>query len=406
MSTPTTLTVTQVGELVKGIIDSNNLLGGLFVKGEISNFTNHAKTGHFYFTLKDEGATLTSIMFKGHAGKLAFVPQNGMKVIARGRISAYVKGGNYQMYVEDLTPDGVGALHIAYEQLKAKLAAEGLFDTSAKRAIPKIPSCVALVTSPTGAAVRDMINVLTRRFPYAKILLYPCLVQGENAAASIAEGVRTISEKKLADVMIVGRGGGSIEDLWAFNDEQLARTIRASAVPVISAVGHETDFTIADFVADLRAPTPSAAAELAVPVAAELVRKINNITTHSQLLLDRAITARREQLARLSSSRVLQNPLDYIDERRLHLLALERQLAASTSTKVATKRTDFALLASSLEALSPLNVLGRGYAAVFDERGEVVQSVEQVQVDDMLNFKLKDGNVTTKVVDKESNHGK
>jgi exodeoxyribonuclease VII large subunit len=234
------------------------------IKGEISNFTNH-RTGHFYFSLKDEGGLIRAVMFKTAVQKLNFLPENGMKVILRGRISSFVRDGQYQIYVNDIQPDGVGSLYIAFEQLKRRLESEGIFDQSRKRPIPKLPRRVGIVTSPTGAAVRDMINIFGRRFPYTELVLYPALVQGPGAAADVAKGVRYFNETDSVNVIVVGRGGGSIEDLWAFNDEMLARTVAASRIPVISAVGHETDFTICDFAADLRAPTPSAAAELAVP---------------------------------------------------------------------------------------------------------------------------------------------
>lgn len=269
--------VAALNEYIKGLIDRDSALRSIYVRGEISNFKNHYSTGHFYFTLKDEGGVVRCVMFRSSAAKLPFVPENGMKVVLHGRVSAFVRDGQYQIYADDMEPDGVGALHIAYDQLRRKLESEGLFDPSRKLHIPKIPNRVGLITSATGAAVRDMINVCGRRFPYAKITLYPALVQGQGAAASLISGVNYFNETGSADVLIIGRGGGSIEDLWAFNDETLARTVAASRIPIISAVGHETDFTICDFAASCRAPTPSAAAEIAVPLADELKRKIFNL---------------------------------------------------------------------------------------------------------------------------------
>ena len=267
---PGALTVTQLNEYIKGILDHDPRLTDVYLRGEISNFKNHYSTGHYYFTLKDEGGMIRAIMFRSSAVKLAFLPEDGMKVVAHGRISAFVRDGQYQIYCDSMEPDGIGALYIAYEQLKRKLEAEGLFDPSRKKPLPKIPSRVGIITSATGAAIRDMINVCGRRFPFAELVLYPSLVQGPDAPAQLIDGVRYFNEKQSVDVIIIGRGGGSIEDLWAFNNEDLAREIAASAIPVISAVGHETDFTICDFVADRRAPTPSAAAELAVPETEEL----------------------------------------------------------------------------------------------------------------------------------------
>jgi len=401
MTTPiAALTITQLNEYIKGVIDTNPLLSDVHVKGEISNFTNHAKTGHFYFTLKDEGGALSAVMFRGQAAKLPFVPENGMKVTARGRISAYVKGGTYQLYAEDIVPDGVGSLHIAFEQLKAKLAAEGLFDESKKRPLPKIPSCVAIITSPTGAAVRDMINVLSRRFPYAKVLVYPSLVQGENAPAQLIEGLAYLNENAVADVIIMGRGGGSIEDLWAFNHEGLARAVAGSKIPVISAVGHETDFTICDFVADLRAPTPSAAAELAVPNTADLVRRVNNITTHMQHQLQRRISQGREGLVRLSSARTLTDPSNYIDDRRMAVLALATRAEGLMESKISALRGTTGAMTASLRALDPLAVVARGYTAVFNEDGKLVKTVEQVSVGDKFYFEVSDGKIQGEVTEK------
>ncbi len=388
------LTVTQLNEYIKRLIDNNPLLGNVLVKGEISNFKNHYSTGHFYFTIKDEGGMIRAIMFKSQASKLRFVPEDGMKIVARGRVSAYVRDGQYQIYCDTLEPDGVGALYIAYEQLKRKLEAEGLFDPALKKPLPKIPTRVGIITSATGAAVRDMINVCGRRFPFAKLILYPSLVQGDEAPAQLMEGIRYFNSAHAADVIIIGRGGGSIEDLWAFNNEALARCIVASEIPVISAVGHETDFTICDFVADRRAPTPSAAAELAVPDTEELRRKINNIVTREQNVLMGVIKRYREVLRLHESSRALQNPMNFIDDKRLALARLEEKLSGAEEAILSEKKYRLSAEVGRLNALNPLAVLQRGYSAVYGkETGELVKSASQVKEGDMLTFRTTDGEI-------------
>ena len=309
---PGALTVTQLNEYIKRIIDTTPQLTSIYVKGEISNFKNHYGTGHYYFTLKDEGGQLRAVMFKSSAAKMKFLPENGMKITAHGRISAFVRDGTYQLYCDSMEPDGVGALYIAFEQLKKRLEADGLFDPSRKRPLPKIPMRVGIITSATGAAIRDMINVCGRRFPAAKLILYPSLVQGPGAPAELIAGVQYFNTVHSVDVIIIGRGGGSIEDLWAFNDEGLARAIAASVIPIISAVGHETDFTICDFVADRRAPTPSAAAELAVPDTAELKRKIQNIVSREANVLYSMLKIRRDKLDTLSHTRAMTNLLGIV----------------------------------------------------------------------------------------------
>ena len=387
------MTVAQLNAYIKQIIDSDRLLANVFIKGEISNFTNHYKTGHFYFTLKDPDGVINAVMFKGAASKLTFLPENGMKVIVRGRVSAYIKSGQYQIYVEAMEPDGIGSLYIAYEQLKRKLEAEGLFSPARKRPLPKIPTRIGIITSPTGAAVRDMINVTKRRFPYAKLILYPSLVQGADAAPQLISGVNYFNASRSVDVIIIGRGGGSIEDLWAFNDEALARTVAASAIPVISAVGHETDFTICDFAADMRAPTPSAAAELAVPDTAELMRKVNNIVGHMELALSKSVSQRRSELSRLKASRALTSPQNFIDDKRMALVTLSSRLEQDMKLSLTDKRGRFASLTASLEALNPMSVISRGYSAVFDGSGKLIKSVKQINVGDSFTFRTTDGTV-------------
>ena len=394
---PMTMTVTELNEYVKMSLEANPVLGDIYIKGEISNFTNHYKTGHFYFTVKDETSNLKAVMFRTYASRIAFRPENGMKVIIHGRVAAFVRDGQYQLYADSMQPDGVGALYIAFEQLKAKLSAEGLFDPERKRPLPKIPGRVGIITAPTGAAIRDMINVAGRRFPMAELILYPSLVQGPDAPAQLISGIRYFSEKKSVDVVIIGRGGGSIEDLWAFNDEGLARAVAASKVPVISAVGHETDFTICDFVADKRAPTPSAAAEIALPESGELKRKLNNITTHNLLLLDRNITAKRRELEALASRRALRDPSMITDEKRMLTVSLSDKLYSAARMTLDKNRIKFLSSAAKLDALNPLSILSRGYFAMFDEGGGVIKSVRDTKVGDLVSLRASDGEITAKV---------
>jgi exodeoxyribonuclease VII, large subunit len=391
------VTVTQLNEYIKMLIEGDRRLGSIHVKGEISNFTNHYKTGHFYFTIKDTGSTIKAVMFKSAASKLKFIPENGMKIIAGGRVSAYVRDGQYQFYAETMEPDGVGALYIAFEQLKRKLEAEGLFDPSVKKTLPKIPLRVGIITSPTGAAIRDMINISARRFPMAKITLYPTLVQGSDAPPQLIAGLEYFNRTQSADVIIIGRGGGSIEDLWAFNDEGVARAVYASQIPVISAVGHEIDFTICDFVADKRAPTPSAAAEIALPDTAELKRKINNIIGKEQLLLSKILSSHRQTLERYASSRVLLNPQNAIDDKRMAAVALTDRLIKSMNMIDLRKRGVLSSSAAKLDALNPLSVISRGYSAVFSEGGELIKSINQVKEGDAIKFKTSDGSVNATV---------
>ncbi len=399
------LTVTQLNEYVKGIIDSDHVLNGLSVKGEISNFTAH-KTGHLYFTIKDESSLIRAVMFRSAAAKLRFAPENGLKIIASGRVSAFVRDGSYQVYVDSLQPDGVGELTVAYEQLKKKLQAEGLFDPAKKKKIPRYPARVGVITSPTGAAVRDIVNVLSRRFPYAKMVLYPTLVQGAEAAPQLISGLRYFNETRSADVIIIGRGGGSIEDLWAFNSEELAREVYASEIPVISAVGHEIDFTICDFVADLRAPTPSAAAELAVPETRELIRKINNVVGHMQVLLDRGVKLRRQNLMALADRPVFNQPMMLLDGPRMMLISDTQRIVRAMEKLTEEKKRAFAANAAKLEALSPMAVLLRGYSAAFTEKGKLIHSVEEANIGDKIALSVSDGTIYTEVIGKETkNHG-
>ena len=399
------ISVSELNEYVKMLIDNDEILMHVSVRGEISNFTNH-RTGHFYLTLKDEGSLIKAVMFRGYASKLKFLPENGMKVIVTGRVSAFVRDGQYQIYIEDMEPDGVGALYIAYEQLKRKLTAEGLFDRAKKKPLPKIPTRIGIITSPTGAAVRDIINILGRRFPLCRPVLYPSLVQGDGAPANIIAGIDYFNETKSADVLIVGRGGGSIEDLWAFNDEALCRKVAASQIPIISAVGHETDFTLCDFAASVRAPTPSAAAELAVPESAELARKIGNVQTRMELLCTQKIKLSRERLARLASSRSLTSPMNLIDDKRMALGVTEEKLYSRMEKILERKKAMLGASAAKLDALNPLAVVARGYSAVFADDGGLIKSVEQTKVGQTVSFMLTDGKISAEVKTVEKNERK
>lgn len=385
-----TLSVTQLNEYIKMLLDGNPVLSDVLVRGEISNFTNH-RTGHFYFSLKDESGIVRAVMFKAYASRLAFVPEDGMRVTVHGRVSSFVRDGQYQIYVDDIQPDGVGSLYIAFEQLKRKLEAEGLFDKERKRPIPKLPRRIGIVTSPTGAAIRDMINVLGRRFPYAEIILYPALVQGQGAAPSIVEGIRYFNETRSADVLIVGRGGGSMEDLWAFNDEALARCVAASGIPIISAVGHETDFTICDFAASMRAPTPSAAAELAVPDTDDIKRRLENVNTRNRNTIQANLSQARQKLESISKTGVLSSPDRLLDERRMNVLYCTEKLQRQASEVLSGGKIRFAGIAEKLGALNPLGIISRGYSAVTGEKGDVIRSASQLKKGDAVKIRFYDG---------------
>ena len=393
------LSVGMLNEYVKGMLENNEVLADVWVRGEISNFTNHYKTGHYYFSLKDERAAISAVMFRSYASRLPFVPQNGMKVILHGRVSLYVPGGQYQINADAMQPDGIGGLYLAYEQLKARLQSEGLFDTARKKPLPPLPTRIGIITSPTGAAIHDMTRILGRRFPLAEIVLYPALVQGAGAPASLIAGMNYFnSGAEQVDLIIIGRGGGSMEDLWAFNDEALARTVAASRLPVISAVGHESDFTICDFVADLRAPTPSAAAELAVPETEALQRHLRELTHRSELALQGRLTRARECVAALSGSRVLTSPERFVDDCRLRVGDLALRLDRAAEHKLTRSRGDFARVAAQLEALNPLAILTRGYAVARKE-GTPVRSVRELAPGDPLTLTLADGTVRAKVTE-------
>lgn len=386
---PVVYTVSQLNKYVKSLFDDDTNMQLVFLEGEISNFTNH-RSGHMYFTLKDENSAIKAVMFKGSASRLRFVPYDSMKVIVRGRVSVYEASGQYQFYVDDMQPEGIGELALAFEQLKEKLGKEGLFDPSHKKLIPRYPERVGVITSPTGAALHDILNILNRRFKYAEVVFYPALVQGEGSAASLIKALREFNDRDAADVIIIGRGGGSIEDLWSFNDENLARAIYNSRIPVISAVGHETDFTISDFVADLRAETPSAAAEYAVPKYDEQAVYIGRLKNELMNCTQALINSKRELLNTVKNSDVLKNPLRSIDNKRIRLDSLYDIINKQEKALLEKKRLSFAGTASKLNALSPLNVLARGYSVTY-KGGKVVKSKNDINVNDNVSIKLSDG---------------
>ena len=388
--------VTQVNTYIQSMMDSDRLLAGLCVRGELSNYKVYP-SGHHYFSLKDATGALRCVMFKSSALRLRFRPENGMKVLAMGRISVFPRDGAYQLYCTGLTPDGVGDLHVAFEQLKARLHAEGLFDPAHKKPLPRYPGVIAIVTSSAGAAVHDMLRILRKRYPLSKVLLLPVRVQGAEAPAELCGAIRYVNRWNLADLIITGRGGGSLEDLWAFNDETLARTIYESRIPVISAVGHEPDVTISDYVADLRAATPSNAAELAVPDQAELVRRLRSITSAMGAQLSRQVKLNRKRLEVLASSRPLQSPTAYVDERRLLLDGVQRRLCTAQQQTLAGSRQRCVRLAAALDAMSPLKVLTRGYAMAQTEDGRLLRTVEQTSPGGRFTLHLADGRIRASV---------
>lgn len=393
------LQVSEVNNLIKELFDTIPYFRDIYIQGEISNFKNHYSTGHFYFTLKDDASAIRAVMFRSYASGVRFVPENGMNVTVHGRISAYPRDGQYQIYCDSMEPLGVGSLYLAFEQLKKKLASQGLFAEEHKKPLPKLPMTVGVVTSATGAAVQDIKNVLGRRCPLTKVLIYPALVQGDGAAESVINGIEYFNRTGGADVIIIGRGGGSIEDLWAFNSETLAYAIYNSNIPIISAVGHETDFTIADFVADVRAPTPSAAAELAVPDSEGLRAGINQYKDRLLSLVKNELRRKREVLSRLEASRVMKGPTAYIDEKNMTLLKYAERLSFAIESVEEKKRSALGALSRTLDSLSPLSVLSRGYSAVYGADGRVVKSAEEVKVGDKIQIRTGDGNIGAVVSD-------
>lgn len=390
------ITISQLNKYVKSLLESDRNVASVYIGGEISNFTNHYKSGHLYMSLKDENALVRAVMFRAAASKLTFTPENGMKVIVRARVSLYEKDGSYQLYIDSMQPDGVGALQIAFEQLKKKLAAEGLFDEAHKRALKRYPRTVGVITSPTGAAVRDILNVLGRRYPLAKVLFAPVLVQGDGAPPQIVSAIERVGAIPDVDVIIVGRGGGSMEELWAFNDERVARAVYASRVPIISAVGHETDFTICDFAADLRAPTPSAAAELAVPDTNALLSSLRGCADRCEQLLEMTLEREQHRLRSLTQKRCLGSPLFYVEERQMRLDYVSNALASAAGNDVHRAARRLATNAAKLDALSPLKVLARGYAIPYKDH-TVVTAVSDAAPGDRLTLRLADGEIACTV---------
>ena len=394
--------VTQINEYIRSRMDADPMLTQVAVRGEISNYKLYP-SGHHYFTIKDEGGALKCVMFKGNALRLRFRPENGMKIIAMGKISVFPRDGAYQLYCSAMVLDGVGDLHAAFEQLKAKLAAQGLFDPAHKKPIPKYPKVIGIVTSSAGAAVHDMLRIIRKRYPLTEVRLFPVRVQGVEAPPEIVGAIRYANRYKMADVLIVGRGGGSIEDLWAFNDERVAYAIYESEIPVISAVGHEPDVTISDFVADLRAATPSNAAELAVPDQDTLLQTLDTMSDSMTTCLSRQVKNARQHLRVLSSGAALKSPTAYLDQKRKTLELLNSRLVSNQKSTLHKKKQRFVGLTAKLDAMSPLKVLTRGYAMASTEDGSVLRSVRQVKPGDSVNVSLGDGSLRACVTDVKEN---
>lgn len=405
------LTVSQLTKYIKYKLDNDVNLREVYLKGEISNFKAHTR-GHFYFTIKDEGSRINAVMFASSASKVKFTPEDGMKILVTGRISVYEATGGYQIYVNEMMEDGVGNLYVAFEQLKKKLASEGLFDDRYKKPIPKIPERVGVITAPTGAAIRDIISTINRRFPLTEVILLPSLVQGEGAKEDIVRQIKRAEDYNL-DVLIVGRGGGSIEDLWAFNEEIVARAIFECTIPIISAVGHEIDFTIADFVADLRAPTPTGAAEIAVPNKTDVINYINQLNLRSRKAVGTILELKKKRLDNIKGHYILNNPLDLysakiqkldylteslvknykviIDKEKIKLNNIKTRPLFSNPLVILEKtKQKYALLLSKLDTLSPLKTLERGYG-IIKLNDKAVTSIKDLKQDDLINIELKDG---------------
>lgn len=400
--TPIVLTVTQLNTYIKSQFEGDENLSHIFITGEISNFTNNYRSGHLYFSLKDEKCVVRAVMFSRNAARLRFEPQDGMKVIVRGRVGVYEVSGQYQLYVEDLQPDGLGALNLAFEQLKAKLEKEGLFATERKKSLPKFPQSIGVITSPTGAAVHDILTILERRYPIAQVVFCPVQVQGELAAPQIVSALHRMNRLKCADVIIVGRGGGSLEDLWPFNEESVARAVAASVIPVVSAVGHETDFTICDFAADLRAPTPSAAAELAVSDKTEILDGILTRKYCLQNAMTAQLSTAHSLLTPLIENHVLKNPMEPVELRRVQVDQLAVNITTAMGQKIDCAKQKLENATGKLNVLSPLAVLSRGYAAIFNESGKTVSKINETQKGDNILVQVADGKLHCTVNDLEA----
>lgn len=392
-----TFTVSELNGYIKSLMENDRALGSVTVSGEISNFTRHT-SGHLYFSLKDEGGQIRAVMFRSHASSMKFIPDSGMKVIVHGSVSVFARDGAYQLYVSTMQPDGIGALYLAYEQLRKKLAAEGLFESDHKKPIPRYPTSIGVITSPTGAAVRDILNVTGRRYPLADIYLYPAVVQGERSVSTLIAGIDYFEKSNLVDVIIIGRGGGSIEDLWSFNNEDLARKIYSCSVPIISAVGHETDFTISDFVADMRAPTPSAAAEIAVPDARELCVRMDGLLKRCISSLEWRVNGIRERLYEFSIDNLGEAFLSGLTARAEEANKLSDKAMDCVSRIFDNKRASFNMLVEKANTLNPLSVLSRGFAYV-ENKSETVSKIASVNIGDKLLITVSDGVIGAEVTD-------
>ena len=398
---PEPKTVAQVNEYIKCLIEEEVILQDILVCGEVSNFKRHT-SGHFYFTLKDNSSEIKAVMFRSYSQKVRFKVENGQKVIIRARVGVFEQAGTYQLYVYTIQPEGIGDLHFAYEQLKSRLLEEGLFDDAHKKDIPKYPQKIGVITSQTGAAIRDIINVATRRNPFVNLVLFPALVQGEDAPNELISGIQYFNIEKNVDVIIIGRGGGSIEDLWAFNDENLARAIYNSDIPVISGVGHEIDFTICDFVADIRAATPSAAAEIATPSYKEIISLIDNFKSRSISVLQSCLNENKFRLEKISSSKIFLKPEIMLEIPYMKLISLENRLNNYFKIIINKNRIKFTEKAVRINSLNPLDILSRGFATV-KKNDKVIKSIDNLEINDEIDIRLTDGSLKAIISSKERN---
>ncbi|MCR4563774.1 MAG: exodeoxyribonuclease VII large subunit [Clostridiales bacterium] len=397
MAEQTVITVSQLNRYIKAVIEENPLMNNVFVMGEISNFKNHYSSGHFYMTLKDENAAVSAVIYRANAQRIKYDLYDGLNVIVRGRVSLYEKSGQYQIIIDDIQPQGIGELTLAFEQLKQKLSQQGLFDTQYKKPIPKYPLKIGVITSATGAAIRDITNIISRRFPLAELIVYPVEVQGVNAAPSISKAIREMNEYKAADVLIVGRGGGSIEDLWAFNEEKVALAVFESEIPVISAVGHETDFTICDFVADVRAETPSAAAELCAPDKESELIKISSLKNSAEKSLSFRFENEKSKLSNLYEKSILPSFFNTFNVNKMQIDMLCDNVNEKFKSSVVKKKNELSVIIKKLEALNPISVIGRGFSvALKDEK--VIRSINDVLTGDRIKLKVTDGEIDCEVI--------
>lgn len=397
---PKSKSVTEINEYIKWLIDGEIQLQDVYVSGELSNFKKHT-SGHCYFSMKDQASEIRCVMFSSNARKLAFKPENGMKILVHARVSVYPQGGSYQLYVDDMQPDGIGSLYLAFEQLKEKLFKEGLFDNANKKAIPKYVNRIGVITSPTGAAIRDIINVSTRRYPCVNLILYPTLVQGPDAPKELVKAIEYFDITNSVDVIIIGRGGGSIEDLWAFNNEELARAIYKCHIPVISGVGHEIDFTICDYVSDVRAATPSAAAEIATPDIREITNALETFTLRANNSFLGRLNDYRCKLNRLSSSKVFTKPENMLDVPKIRLDSASENLVLAMQLIQGRERERFSEINAKLAMLNPMAVIARGYGAVFDSNGRIIKSINDTTEHDLITIKVSDGEINATVNSKK-----